>query len=137
MLPEPRSPNITTHDHVQRLAQEQKLLKLYDLGTASKLEDKFIEKLRHYPRPLFVGQANYLKEKALGRICYVWESEGVQNFNRAKHSEHGNAPPLELGEERLSPQKSRISERCDRPPRRTIAPSHPSTTSADRRDHLR
>ena len=32
----------------------------------SKLEDRVIEKLRPYPRPLFVDQANYLKEKALG-----------------------------------------------------------------------
>lgn len=64
------SPNITTHYFVQRLAQE---LKLSDRATTSKLEDKIVEKLRRYPRPLFVDQANYLKEKALGSICYVWE----------------------------------------------------------------
>ena len=37
------------------------------------LEDRIIEKLRRYPRPLFVDQANYLKEKALGSVCYIWE----------------------------------------------------------------
>jgi hypothetical protein len=58
MLPEPSSPNIATHYLVRRLAQELKLLKLYDPGTALKLEDKVIEKLRHYPRSLFVGQGN-------------------------------------------------------------------------------
>jgi len=74
MLLEPRSPKITTHYLVQRLAQE---LKLYDRRTASKLEDKVIEKLRHYPCQLFVGQANYLKEKALDSVCHVWIYEDV------------------------------------------------------------
>lgn len=64
------SPNVTTHYFVQRLAQE---LKLDDRATTAKLEDKIVEKLRRYPRPLFVDQANYLKEKALGSICYIWE----------------------------------------------------------------
>jgi len=64
------SPNITTHYFVQRLAHE---LKLADLATTSKLEDKIVEKLRRYQRPLFVDQANYLREKALGSICYIWE----------------------------------------------------------------
>src|SRR6266542_2701234 len=64
------SPSITTHYFVQRLAQE---LNLDDRGTTTRLEDRVIEKLRRYPRPLFVDQANYLKEKALGSVCYIWE----------------------------------------------------------------
>jgi len=74
MFLEPRSPTIFTHYLVQQLAQE---LKLYDRRTASKLEDKVIERLRHYPRQLFVGQANYLKEKALDSVCHVWIYEDV------------------------------------------------------------
>jgi len=66
MFLELRSPTITTHYLVQRLAQE---LMLYDRRTASKLEDRVIEKLRRYSRQLFVDHANYLKEKALGRVC--------------------------------------------------------------------
>jgi hypothetical protein len=48
-------------------------LKLDERGTSSKLEDRVIEKLRRYHRSLFVDQANYLKEKALGSLCYIWE----------------------------------------------------------------
>ena len=48
-------------------------MKLDERGTSSKLEDRVIEKLRRYHRSLFVDQANYLKEKALGSLCYIWE----------------------------------------------------------------
>lgn len=38
-----------------------------------KLEDAIAEKLKRYPRPVFVDQANFLNENALGSICYIWE----------------------------------------------------------------
>jgi DNA transposition AAA+ family ATPase len=64
------SPNITTQYFVQRLAQEKKL---HDRGTTSKLEDRVIEKLRRNPSPVFVDQANYLKEKGFVGVCCIWE----------------------------------------------------------------
>jgi hypothetical protein len=39
----------------------------------AKLEDLVAEKLKRYPRPLFIGQANYLPERSLGTVCHVWE----------------------------------------------------------------
>lgn len=64
------SPNITTYYFVQRIAQE---LRLENQSSTSKLEDKIVERLKRYPRPLFIDQANYLKESALGSVCYIWE----------------------------------------------------------------
>lgn len=64
------SANITTRYFVQKLAQQ---LGLDDHPPTAKLEDNIAEKLKRNPRPLFVDQANYLNEKALGTICYVWE----------------------------------------------------------------
>lgn len=64
------SPNITVRYFVQKVAQQ---LKLDDQATTAKLEDKISEKLRRYPRPLLIDQANFLKEKGLGSLCYVWE----------------------------------------------------------------
>ena len=43
----------------------------------AQLEDLIAERLKRNPRPLFVDQANYLNEKALGTICYVWEKAKV------------------------------------------------------------
>ena len=34
-------------------------------------------KLNKNPRPLIVDQANYLNEKALGSICYIWEEAKI------------------------------------------------------------
>lgn len=64
------SANITTRYFVQKIARE---LGLNDWHPTAKLEDMISEKLKRNPRPLFVDQANYLNEKALGTICYVWE----------------------------------------------------------------
>jgi len=33
--------------------------------------------LSRNPRPLFVDQANYLNEKALGTICHIWEKAHI------------------------------------------------------------
>lgn len=43
----------------------------------AKLEDLIADKLYRYPRPIFVDQANYLPEKSLGSICYIWERAHV------------------------------------------------------------
>ncbi len=64
------SANVTTRHFAQRLAQA---LGLDDRPPTAKLEDSISEKLKRNPRPIFVDQANYLNEKALGTICYIWE----------------------------------------------------------------
>jgi len=64
------SANITTRYFVQKIARE---LGLSDTPTTARIEDMIAEKLKRNPRPLFVDQANYLNEKALGSICYIWE----------------------------------------------------------------
>jgi DNA transposition AAA+ family ATPase len=68
------SPSITPLYFAQRLASR---LGLSESSTAARLEDKVAERLRRTPRPLFIDQANYLGEKALGTICYVWEVSRV------------------------------------------------------------
>ncbi|MGH9942463.1 MAG: AAA family ATPase [Pyrinomonadaceae bacterium] len=64
------STNVTTRHFVQRLARE---LGIDDRPPTAKLEDLISERLRRNPRPIFVDQANYLNEKSLGTICYLWE----------------------------------------------------------------
>lgn len=69
------SANITTRYFVQKIARE---LGLDDRPPTAQLEDRIAEKLkRGVPRPLFVDQANYLNEKALGTICYLWEKARI------------------------------------------------------------
>ena len=68
------SANITTRYFVQKIARE---CSLSDVPTTAKLEDLIAEKLKKNPRPLFVDQANYLNEKALGSICYLWEKARI------------------------------------------------------------
>jgi DNA transposition AAA+ family ATPase len=100
------SPNITTHYFVQRLAQE---LKLHDQGTTSKLEDRIVEKLRRYPRPLFADQANYLKEKALGSICYIWEMARIPIVLVGTNALHTIFTTSKLTEEVREQLSSRIA----------------------------
>lgn len=64
------SANITTRYFVQKIA---KALGLDDRPPTARLEDLIADKLKRSPRPIFVDQANYLNEKALGSICYIWE----------------------------------------------------------------
>lgn len=64
------SPSITPLYFTQRLASR---LGLSEKAAAARLEDNVAERLRRTPRPLFIDQANFLSEKALGTICYVWE----------------------------------------------------------------
>ncbi|HEV7700509.1 MAG TPA: ATP-binding protein [Pyrinomonadaceae bacterium] len=64
------STNITTKYFVQKIARE---VKVADNKNTAEMEDLIAEKLKKNPRPLFVDQANYLHEKALGTICYLWE----------------------------------------------------------------
>lgn len=68
------SANITTRYFVQKIAGE---LGLDDRVPTAKLEDMICAKLAKNPRPLFVDQANYLKETALGSICYIWEKARI------------------------------------------------------------
>ena len=65
------SANITTRYFVQKIARA---VGVDDRAPTAQLEDLVGEKLKKgIPRPLFVDQANYLNEKALGTICYLWE----------------------------------------------------------------
>jgi len=68
------SPNITTGYFVQKIAQS---LGIPDKGATPRLEDLIVKKLKTNPRPIFVDQANYLREKGLGTICYFWETARV------------------------------------------------------------
>jgi DNA transposition AAA+ family ATPase len=60
----------TTRFFAQKIART---LKLDEEQTTVRLEDAIAEKLKRYPRPLFIDQANYLSENALGMLCYIWE----------------------------------------------------------------
>lgn len=64
------SANITTRHFVQKIARA---VGLDDKPAVARLEDNISEKLRKSPRPLIVDQANYLNEKSLGTVCYLWE----------------------------------------------------------------
>ena len=68
------SANITTRYFAQKIAR---VLGLSDKPPTAQLEDNIAEKLKRNPRPLFVDQANYLNEKALGTICYLWEKARI------------------------------------------------------------
>lgn len=68
------SRNITPKYFVDKLAQD---LGLKYGARIAKTEDLIAEKLNRYPRPIFVDQANYLSEKALGSICYIWEKARI------------------------------------------------------------
>jgi DNA transposition AAA+ family ATPase len=68
------SANITTRYFVQKIAKN---LGLDDKPPTAKLEDNVADKLKSHPRPLMIDQANYLNEKALGTICYLWEKARV------------------------------------------------------------
>lgn len=64
------SRNVTPRYFVQKLATA---LKLDDHPPTAKLEDMISEKLRRQERPIFVDQANYLREESLGTLCYIWD----------------------------------------------------------------
>lgn len=68
------SANITPKFFAEEIARE---LKIDDRYSLPKLEKAISEKLQKYPRPLFVDQANYLNEKALGTICHLWETAHI------------------------------------------------------------
>jgi DNA transposition AAA+ family ATPase len=68
------SRNITPKYFVEKLARD---LDLKTEQRIAKLEDLIADKLNRYPRPVFVDQANYLGEKSLGTICYIWERSRV------------------------------------------------------------
>jgi DNA transposition AAA+ family ATPase len=68
------SRNVTPIYFVEKLAEE---LGLKASGKIAKSEDLIAEKLNRYPRPIFVDQANYLTERSLGSVCYIWERARV------------------------------------------------------------
>ena len=64
------SPNITPRFFVQEIARA---LGLDDKPNIPTLEKMCAEKLTKAARPIVVDQGNYLSEKALGSICYIWD----------------------------------------------------------------
>ena len=68
------SANITTRYFVMKIARE---CGLDDKAPTAQLEDRIAEKLKRNPRPIFVDHANYLNEKGLGTICYLWEKARI------------------------------------------------------------
>ena len=100
------SPNITVRYFVQKVAQQ---LKLDDQATTSKLEDKSAEKLRRYPRPLLIDQANCRKEKGLGSLCYVWEVARVPSVLAGTQALHTLCTTSRLTEEVREQLSSRVA----------------------------
>jgi len=41
------------------------------------LEIELARKLARSPRPIFVDQANYLQERSLGTLCFLWEKRRI------------------------------------------------------------
>jgi DNA transposition AAA+ family ATPase len=68
------SRNITPLYFVERLARE---LKIPKSGKIAEIEDRIVEALIRLPRPIIADQANYLSEKSLGSLCYIWEKACV------------------------------------------------------------
>ena len=68
------SKNITLGYFVRRLARE---LGIPERGSIPDLEDQIADKLIKNKRVIFVDQANYLNENALGTICHIWERAHV------------------------------------------------------------
>jgi DNA transposition AAA+ family ATPase len=66
------SPNTTVTSFIKQLAN------LVGAPTRQQLhltEEEIALKLRRAPKPLFVDQANYLGEQALGTLCFLWERQ--------------------------------------------------------------
>ncbi len=68
------SANITPKYFVESIAKQLRIEHKFSIPT---LEGMISDKLQKYPRPLFVDQANYLNEKALGTVCYLWETARI------------------------------------------------------------
>jgi len=68
------SPNVTPVYFVEKIAQE---LRLKKGGKIAEIEDRIVQSLMRSPRPIIADQANYLSEKSLGSLCYIWEKARV------------------------------------------------------------
>lgn len=79
------SANVTVRYFVQRLAQE---VGIPHNKTIPELEDLVAEKLKRAPRPIVVDQANYLNEKSLGTLCYLWEIARIPIMLIGTHDLH-------------------------------------------------
>jgi DNA transposition AAA+ family ATPase len=64
------SRNVTARYLLSKLAES---LRIYDGHSTAHLEEVVAEKLKRTPRPIMIDQANYLCERALGSICFIWE----------------------------------------------------------------
>ncbi len=68
------SANVTTKYFAQKIAKE---LAIDERLSTAQLEDRIADRLKKNPRPIFIDQANYLNEKGLGTICYIWEKAQI------------------------------------------------------------
>jgi DNA transposition AAA+ family ATPase len=90
----------------------QKLARRLDLpvgATTARLEDSVAEKLKRYPRPLFIDQANYLSEIALGTLCYIWEVARVPIVLAGTKSLYDSFMNSQLTEDVRAQLSSRVS----------------------------
>jgi hypothetical protein len=100
------SRNITFSYFAQRLAR---ILGLSEHAITPKLEEIIVEKLNRYPRPLFIDQANYLNERALGTICHIWESAKIPIILAGTKSLYDTFVTSQLIEDVRAQLSSRIS----------------------------
>ena len=68
------SPNTTPFSFVKRLAH---LVGANVRQQTHLTEEEIVSKLIRAPKPIFVDQANYLDEKSLGTLCFIWERQHV------------------------------------------------------------
>jgi hypothetical protein len=68
------SRNISPTYFVSEISQIIGAPKRYTIAAA---EGEIVRILASYPRPIFLDQANYLNERSLGTICYIWEKTKV------------------------------------------------------------
>lgn len=100
------SRNITSSYFAQKLARE---LRLSEHSITPKLEDNIAERLDRYPRPLFIDQANYLGERSLGTICYIWEKSHVPIVLAGTKSLHEIFSTSQLTEDVRAQLSSRVA----------------------------
>jgi hypothetical protein len=100
------SRNVTFSYFAKRLARS---LGLSEHAITPKLEENVAAKLGRYPRPLFIDQANYLCEKALGTVCHIWESANVPIVLAGTKSLYGTFMSSQLIEDVRAQLSSRIA----------------------------
>jgi DNA transposition AAA+ family ATPase len=102
------SPNITTRYFVQKVGRA--LDSKFPISHAiPRLEDDIVAFLKSHPRALIVDQANYLRPKALGSICYIWEESGAPVVLIGTQTLYDNFFSLEMTDDERGQLASRVA----------------------------